>query len=64
MNARGAMYGVVVGQVVIFACWNYTGLAFLWYNVLGCVVVVLTGLALSAMDGRAQTGRPSATADI
>jgi Na+/proline symporter len=55
VNARGAVYGVVVGQVVIFACWKYTGLAFLWYNVLGCVVVVLTGLALSAMDGDAGT---------
>jgi SSS family transporter len=52
VNARGALYGVLVGQLVIFACWKYTGLAFLWYNVLGCVVVVLTGLALSLMDGR------------
>ena len=53
VSARGALYGVLVGQVVIFACWKYTGLAFLWYNVLGCVVVVLTGLALSAIDNRA-----------
>ena len=52
VTARGALYGVLVGQIVIFACWKYTGLAFLWYNVLGCGVVVLTGLALSAMDTR------------
>ena len=25
VTARGALYGVLVGQVVIFACWKYTG---------------------------------------
>ncbi len=50
VTARGAFYGVIVGQAVIFACWKFTGLAFLWYNVIGCVVVVLTAIALSAMD--------------
>ena len=59
VTARGALYGVLVGQIVIFACWKYTGLAFLWYNVLGCVVVVLTGLALSA-HGQSSESRPRA----
>jgi Na+/proline symporter len=58
-TARGALYGVLVGQIVIFGCWKYTGLAFLWYNVLGCVVVVLTGLALSGMDTRGKAARRS-----
>ena len=60
VTARGALYGVLVGQIVIFACWKYTGLAFLWYNVLGCVVVVLTGLALSVMDHRERAAFRSA----
>ena len=59
VTARGAFYGVLVGQVVIFACWKFTNLAFLWYNVLGCVVVVLTGIALSAIDNRANAARRS-----
>jgi SSS family transporter len=50
VNARGAFYGVLAGELVIFACWKYTGLAFLWFNVVGCVVVVLTGLVVSAMS--------------
>jgi hypothetical protein len=41
--------GVVVGQLVIFACWKYTALAFLWYNVIGCGVVVATAVAVSAV---------------
>lgn len=67
VTARGALYGVLVGQVVIFACWKYTGLAFLWYNVLGCLVVVVTGVALSLIDRRenaisSTSGRPPAEA--
>ena len=48
-TARGALVGVVVGQLVIFACWKYTALAFLWYNVIGCVVVVVTAVIVSAL---------------
>jgi SSS family transporter len=49
VTANGAFVGVVVGQLVIFACWRFTSLAFLWYNVLGCVVVVVTAVAASAL---------------
>ena len=42
-TARGAFCGVLVGEAVIFACWYFTSIAFLWYNVIGCVVVVLAG---------------------
>jgi Na+/proline symporter len=49
VTARGALIGVVVGQLVIFACWKYTALAFLWYNVIGCGVVVVTAIVVSAL---------------
>jgi Na+(H+)/acetate symporter ActP len=49
VTARGALVGVVVGQAVIFACWKYTNLAFLWYNVIGCAVVVVTAVIVSAV---------------
>ena len=49
VTSRGALVGVVVGQVVIFACWKFTALAFLWYNVIGCAVVVVTGVVVSAL---------------
>jgi len=50
VQARAAFNAVLVGEAVIFACWYFTSLAFLWYNVIGCVVVILTGLALSLID--------------
>ena len=54
VTARGALVGVVVGQAIIFACWKFTSLAFLWFNVLGCAVVVLTALLVSAVSARTE----------
>jgi Na+/proline symporter len=51
VNARDAFFGVLAGEAVIFACWYFTPIAFLWYNVIGCVVVVASALAMSALPG-------------
>jgi hypothetical protein len=48
---------VFAGEAVIFACWLFTPIAFLWYNVVGCLVVVLTALIITALDRRTDTGR-------
>jgi Na+/proline symporter len=50
VRARGAFYGVLAGEAVIFAAWHFTDIAFLWYNVLGCLVVVTTGVLVSRLD--------------
>jgi len=52
VRARGAFYGVLAGEAVIFAAYYFTQIAFLWYNVLGCLVVVATGVVISAIEGR------------
>lgn len=48
--ARGAFYGVIAGEAVIFMAYFFTNIAFLWYNVLGCLVVVATGILFSRWD--------------
>ena len=50
VKGLGAFWGVIAGEAVIFACWYFTSIAYLWYNVIGCVVVVVTGLAITAFD--------------
>jgi len=40
----GAFVGMIVAEIAIFAAYLYTGISFLWYNVIGCVAVVGTGL--------------------
>ncbi len=43
----GAFYGVLAGEAAIFATSLFTNISFLWFNVIGCVVVVATGTAIS-----------------
>ncbi len=52
VNGRGAFYGVLAGEGAVFACFlTRMPVAFLWYNVIGCVVVVATGVLLSRLRG-------------
>ncbi len=50
VRGLGAFWGVLAGEAVIFACWYFTSIAYLWYNVIGCVVVVVTGLAITSLQ--------------
>jgi Na+/proline symporter len=50
VRSRGAFWGVVAGEGVIFACWYFTNIAFLWYNVIGCAVVIVIALIISAFE--------------
>ncbi|MBK5291107.1 MAG: sodium:solute symporter [Acidobacteriia bacterium] len=54
VGGTAAFVAVLIGEAVIFTLHYSTGIAFLWYNVIGCVVVVCAGLLLSAAGvGRA-----------
>jgi Na+/proline symporter len=55
VRGRGAFWGVLSGEAVIFACWHFTDIAFLWYNVIGCVVVVMVGVLLSPFGSPASS---------
>jgi Na+/proline symporter len=48
VTANGAFIGVLAGEAAIFAANQFTGISFLWYNVIGCLVVIVTGVAISA----------------
>lgn len=44
VGGTGAFMGVLAGEAAIFACYGFTGISFLWYNVVGCLVVIVTGV--------------------
>ena len=46
-TATGAFVGVLAGEAAIFTTAQFTD-AFLWYNVVGCLVTVAVGAALSS----------------
>ncbi|MDX1980978.1 MAG: sodium:solute symporter [Bryobacteraceae bacterium] len=51
-TATGAFIGVLAGEAAIFYCFWFTKISFLWYNVIGCVVVILVGYLLSGASRR------------
>jgi Na+/proline symporter len=53
VGANGAFVGVIAGEAAIFAAAKFTNIAFLWYNVIGCLVVIGVGLAVSAVERQA-----------
>ncbi len=49
-SSNGAFIGLVAGMAAVAWAASSTPVAFLWHNVIGAVVVVVVGLAVSAVD--------------
>jgi Na+/proline symporter len=47
VRGTAAFCGMLVGEAAILSVFFFTGIGFLWYNVIGCVVVVATALAVT-----------------
>jgi SSS family transporter len=56
-TANGAFFGLIAGMAVVLIVAFTTPIAFLWHNLIGAVVVVVVGLAISvAVPERARAG--------
>ena len=64
VDGTSAFWGVVAGEAAIFSAALFTSISFLWYNVIGCVVVVAVGLALAAVRPGASRCPPSTDAPL
>ncbi len=49
-RSRGAFWGLLFGIASVWLASRYTDIAFLWFNVIGCLVVVAVGYLLSLTD--------------
>jgi len=47
-NGTGAFVGMLAGFATVLWSANYTSISYLWYNVVGAIVVVVVGLLVSA----------------
>jgi Na+/proline symporter len=54
VRGNAAFIGVLAGEAAIFYSHWFTQVSFLWYNVLGCGVVVAVALVVTLFDNRAQ----------
>ena len=52
VTGNGAFYGVIVGELAIFGVAAFTKISFLWYNVIGCLVVIGVGVGVSALQSQ------------
>jgi SSS family transporter len=54
VTGTGAFLGVIAGETAIFAAYLFTSISYLWYNVIGCIVVIAVGVLTS--KGRGDAG--------
>jgi len=47
VGSNGAFLGVLAGEAAIFAAYLFTKISYLWYNVVGCVVVIVVAVLVS-----------------
>jgi Na+/proline symporter len=50
VGGTACFLGMIVGEAAILATWGFTNMAWLWYNVIGAVVVVLTALVITGVS--------------
>ncbi len=53
VRGTAAFIGLLVGEAVVFWAFLFTGISFLWYNVIGCVVVVTAAVIVTYAGGEA-----------
>jgi Na+/proline symporter len=58
-TATGAFWGLVVGMAVVLLVAFTTPIAFLWHNLIGALVVVVVGMAISLLQPPAPTSAAS-----
>jgi Na+/proline symporter len=56
VKGTAAFIAVLIGQAVVFWLFKFTGISFLWYNVVGSLVVIAAGLAISAAAPQQRSG--------
>ena len=54
VRGTATFVGMLAGEAAIFWAFFYTGISWLWYNVIGCGVVVITALVLTYLSPGAQ----------
>jgi len=61
VRGTAAFFGMLAGEAAIFWAFFFTGISFLWYNVIGCVVVILTALTITHGMGPQKAGGEAIT---
>ena len=52
VGGTAVFLAAVVAQVAVVWCFKYTDISYLWYNVIGCLLVMVLSLILQPLVGR------------
>ena len=50
VNGNAVFIAAIITEVIVFTCWIFKAMAFLWLNVVGCFLVVLIALLLELLS--------------
>jgi hypothetical protein len=50
VTGNRAFFGVTVGELTIFAGAAFARVSFLWYKVIGCLILIGVGLGVEALE--------------
>jgi SSS family solute:Na+ symporter len=51
VKGTAVFWAAIIGELVVLYCFFFTELAFLLYNIIGCAVVIITGLIFQGIFG-------------
>ncbi|MBJ6116776.1 sodium:solute symporter [Pontibacter sp. BT310] len=54
IKGNAVFFAALLAEGVVLYCFYFTDIAFLWFNVIGCVAVILFGLILQRLIGKKQ----------
>ncbi|MCS7018425.1 MAG: sodium:solute symporter [Cytophagales bacterium] len=46
IKAKAIFQAAILAELIVLGCWKLTTISYLWFNVIGCIAVVLLGLLL------------------
>ncbi|MBB6610976.1 sodium:solute symporter [Pontibacter sp. Tf4] len=52
IKGNAVFFAAILAELVVLYCFYFTDIAFLWFNVIGCVAVILFGFILQNMIGK------------
>ncbi len=55
VGGTATFIGALIAEAVVIVCFAFTGISFLWYNVIGCLVVVFAAMVIQRFVARPAT---------
>ena len=45
-SGTATFYGAIISEIIVVLCFIFTGISFLWYNVIGCLLVIILAVII------------------